>query len=111
MKKQLQNVLVRVSPMVVVKGSTRGCGRRYVLRSQTADGLSLHIETNPSSQSNFTCDLRERKIHVLQVALRLTNEFGGIADAWDDSQSCDIDLEAEFASQQTKIIPKEKNNG
>lgn len=111
MKKQLITVLVKVQPTVIVKGSTRGCGRRYVVRCHTAQGKYLHIATNPTSPSNFSCDLHTRAMRILRVALRRTDEFGGIADGWDDSRSCGTDLEAAFAHEQAQANTEEQNHG
>lgn len=111
MKKQLVSVLVEVEPMVILKGSVRGCGLRYVLRCTTAQGKYFRIVTNPTSSSNFSCDLHNRAIRILRLALRRTDEFSGIADGWDDSSSCGTDLEAAFAHEQAEANTKGENHG
>lgn len=85
--------------MIVGRGSTRGCGRRFVLFGVTPQGESLRIETNPCSDSNRTCDIRQKVPRVFKLAIREKRLANPIADQWETSLSSGNDLESEFKRQ------------
>jgi hypothetical protein len=93
-----RTILLRLN-MIHVKGSTRGCGVRYVMHGETPQGEHLRIETNPCSESNQTCHLRQRVPKVLKLAIREKWLAHPIADQWETSLSSGSDLESEFKRQ------------
>lgn len=97
--------------MVIVKGSTRGCGWRYVLRGVTPQGELVRVETNPCSESNWTCDIHKRTAVVFQVVVRAVGVVTPIADRWATSASCGADLESEFARQKAIFTTREQVHG
>lgn len=97
--------------MSIVKGSTRGCGRRFVLFGVTPQGESLRIETNPCSDSNRTCDIRQKVPRVFKLAIREKRLANPIADQWETSLSSGIDLESEFARQWAIVNSQGQDHG
>ncbi len=97
--------------MVISKGSTRGCGRRYVLRGETPQGEFVRVETNPCSESNWTCDINTRTARIFQVMVREVGVMTPVADQWASSASSGMDLESEFARQKSIAAHKEQDHG
>lgn len=93
-----RTVLLKLN-MIHVKGSTRGCGMRYVMHGETPQGEYLRIETNPCSESNQACPLRQRVPKVFKLAIREKRLANPIADHWETSLSSGTDLESEFKRQ------------
>lgn len=104
--------LVKIEGPVIVTGSTRGCNTRYKMWARTACGELRRIETNPTSESNFTCSIKGRTSSIYRMVLRSRGGMPWIADAWDNSASYGVDLEAEFANLKAAIAAnKEQNYG
>jgi hypothetical protein len=97
--------------MTISKGSTRGCGRRYVLRGITPQGEIVRVETNPCSESNWTCDFHTRTAVVFQVVVRAVDVVQPVADQWATSASSGVDLESEFERQKAIATTQEKIHG
>jgi len=108
--KQAITELVTIDGWVIVKGSTRGCGNRYVMTGKTPSGESLSIETNPVSASNQTCSFQVGSSRVFQMKLRSRGGMGWFADAWDNSASSGVDLESKFERLQGIAVGKEQND-
>ena len=105
-----RTVLLKLN-MIIVKGSTRGCGLRYVMRGVTPQGEHLRIETNPCSESNRTCDIHKQAAPVFQLAIREARLANPIADQWETSLSSGNDLEWEFEHQKSLVNNQEQDHG
>lgn len=108
--KNHRTILFNVS-MIVVKGSTRGCGVRFSLHGVTPEGHPMRIETNPCSPSNQTCPFGISNPRIFELVFREERLATPIADFWETSASSGRDLEAEFASQQADFLNKEQGHG
>jgi hypothetical protein len=108
--KKTRTVLMKIEWMIIVKGSTRGCGHRYVLRGHTPQGEFLRVETNPCSLSNQACAFGRRNPRVFEIVVREEGLATPIADFWETSESSGRDLEAEFASQQADFLNREQDH-
>ena len=110
MKKVITD-LVTINPWVIVKGSTRGCGIRYVMSGKSARGQHFPIETNPTSPSNTSCSLQGRTSRVFRMTLRSRPSMGWFADVWECSACCGLDLEAAFDQMQRLVSAREQQHG
>lgn len=108
--KRIRTVLVRLDGFIVVKGSTRGCGLRYILRGKTALGEYMKIDTNPTSLSNYSCDIHKLTSSTLRVTVREKGLASCIADKWESSASSGEDLESEFAHQRANAANREQDH-
>ena len=106
-----RTVLIKLTFPPIVKGSTRGCGRRYVLRGDTPQGEWMRVETNPTSESNWTCDIHKQTALIFRVAVREVGVATPIANRWESSASSGQDHVSEFANQQAIAATKEQDHG
>jgi hypothetical protein len=109
--KKNRTILLKRTWVYIVKGSTRGCGLRYILNGETPDGESMRMETNPCSESNWTCDLHNNGARFFRVAVREVGVMTPIADKWETSVTSGVDLEAEFQREKADAANKEQQNG
>lgn len=110
MKKPDRTVLIKRTCLFIIKGSTRGCRVRFVIRGETASGEYVRVETNPCSASNTECDLHNRNPLFMRLAIREKRMATPVADWWETSCSSGKDLEAEFDGQK-RIVDREQNHG
>ena len=106
-----RTILLQRTCMFITKGSTRGCGRRYVLIGNTPQGECMRVETNPGSESNWTCDIRKQSAIFFRVGVREVGVMSPVADWWETSASSGEDLEAEFERQKSVASNQEQDHG
>lgn len=106
-----RTILLQRTCMFISKGSTRGCGSRYVLIGNTPEGERMRIETNPVSESNWTCDIHKQSAIFFRLGVREVGVMTPVADWWETSASSGEDLEAEFERHKAAATNQEQDHG